>query len=81
MRRIANIGFPAGRNKRELTDKTHITIDGLEAETEYIFQVEAVDKGEKLSSLLPQSSRVRMVLPSSAKLQSKDGGRRRSGWM
>lgn len=62
-----------GEEQKGITDKTHITIDGLEAETEYIFQVEAVDRDEKLSSLLPQSSRVRMPLPSSAKLQSKDG--------
>ena len=48
-----------GEEQKGITDKTHITIDGLETETEYIFQVEAVDKGEKLSYLLPQSCRVR----------------------
>lgn len=62
-----------GEEQKGITDKTHITIDGLEAETEYIFQVEAVDRGEK--AVLPSASKQQGedALPSSAKLQSKDG--------
>ena len=61
-----------GEEQKGITDKTHITIDGLEAETEYIFQVEAADRDEKLPSLLPQSSRVRMssLLPQSCRVRT-----------